>query len=610
MSDPLEAYIASKDPLGDYLASKAAPDSPELDAIGPDSFLRKDTFRPSPQHRRLANTGPMDDVRASLKSNPVRSIPDALAEPVLSTLDRATLGGFRAALRADQEFAGNPIARAVDALPVIGPLIGKRGGETARTLEEGIDEYRSQNPTLSQYTDMPAYFTKGPAALGEGAAELTGQAARALGPTFARAASGMGPASRAAARVGAQSGLTSGAASAMTALSEGAGPEETAQRAGEGTLVGSGLGAGMAAPTAFTGLLADAIINSHGGKARQFLENHGVEVGPGTPGRGGPMDSMVTRGTSDEAIGRQAEVSAKRGLDMLNEEKKAVLGTLGRRIGNIESTPAAAQLQDVSEIVQNMRAAMEELDTTPQARAALGDLVTSIKAKQGQGFNADTDPYLLSEADVNKLRRQLDRYAKTGQSTDAALSPLKSAAGETRAMVDEGPFAEANKDYAKESKHYQHSRKLLGINERPRTPEETQTATNKVKNLITRRGQNTVTAGGQEERLAEFEARHPDIGEEFARPEILRKRADIGFHIFPEHGGLIDRVGPHGAMLLHAIAGLGTGIIPALALTNMPALQARLMYGPALAARAAEPMMLGEVPLVAAARAARREDRP
>jgi len=183
-------------------------------------------------------------------------------------------------------------------------------------------------------------------------------------------------------------------------------------------------------------------------------------------------------------------------------------------------------------------------------------------------------------------------------------------------MVDEGPYAEANADYARESRGYQKDRRLLGIAERNKAPEEPESAVNKVKHLITRRGQNTVTAGGQQDRLQRFENRHPDIGEEFIKPELLRKRADLAFHLLPQkHGGLIDRTGSTigGAAvaeaLMHAAnsghvdlskvaATFGLG----LTLQNMPAIQARLLYGPALAAQAAEPVLLNELPLLAAAR--------
>lgn len=582
-------------PKSDWTIVQPEPVGDSVEEGGPESFLHPDRFKPSPGRRPLKNTGSMADIRAQLAADKAATSPEAAdakgRAPIYSALDRASFGGLGQVMR-----LSNTINQATGKEPFY-----------ANDLD-AIERYRSENPTISQITDAPAYFTAPTA----GIARRADAAAVDLLERAPLAAREAIPGATALARV---IGGAGGAGAVMSGINEGvAGGSagDVARAMLHGGLDAATLGGGLAVGGRAAGGVGRAITESKGGKARQYLEKRGVEVGPGTPGRGGPMDTMVTRGAEDADIGQQAEASAKRGLEMLGEEKKAVLGGYGRRIGNIEQSPQAAQLRDVSDIVTNMRDAMNELDTSPQARAALGDLLKSVEAKQGAGFNADVDNYMLSEADVNKLRRQLDRYAKTGTSVDASLSPLKSAAGEARVMVDEGPFAEANADYSKQSKYYQKSRRLLGINERPRTPDETQAATNKVKNLITRRGQNTVTAGGQKESLAEFEARHPDIAEEFARPEILRKRADISFSLLPKHGGLIDRL-THGHQNVAALmAGLthgATGLVPSLALMNMPAIQARLLYGPALAAQAAEPLLLGEIPQVAAARAAYGEDR-
>lgn len=557
---------------------------------GPESFLHPDKFKPSPQHRKFSNTGPIEQVRQDLdpRQVPEPSIENdigAAAAPLNSIADRATFGGYGAALRGAQK---------------LNELTGETGPTLASRTLEGIENYRGQHPTLSQYTDLPAYFAAPARAVAGGVERLLPQvdnlAARAARATLASGGTGA---------------VMGGTEAALRGEGLGEGVPD-ALRSGAAGLI---TGAAVAAPLSLSSLAARAVLGSKGGQARQFLEGKGVAVGPGTPGRGGPMDTMVTRGASDADIGHQAEVSAMKGLGMLNEEKKGVLGALGSRYGNIANTPEAAQLQDVSGIVANMKSAAEELDTSPMARAALNDLISSVHAKQGQGFNPDVDSYMLSETDVNKLRRSLDRYAKTGQSTDASLSPLKAAANETRGMVDEGPYAQANADYSKEAKHYQQSRKLLGINERPKTPEETKSAVNTVRHQIERPGQNTITAGGQTDKMRQFAERHPDIADEFARPEILRRRADISFHVLPQkHGGLIDRGGSMlgGAATLEALShAIGHGhfdlktaaAMAALGLTgqNMNAINARLLYGPAQEALHLERPLFEDVPLGGAA---------
>lgn len=560
---------------------------------GPESFLHPDKFKPSPQHRPLANTGSMEQVRSGLaaerakyQNSDARDLENALAVPN-SMVNTATLGAYGGALKTARE-----LEEAITG-------VDNPTSVAARSLS-GMERYHRDAPTVSSLTDVPAYFTRGPMAVAEGVSKSIPAASTALGRI---------------AHAGVTSGITSGLMGGTEAAFEGKDFVDTMRQAGESALAGNLLGVGTGAGATAIGKAAKSVIGSRGGQARQFLEGQGVEVGPTTPGRGPKIDTMANKGTTDAAIGQQAEVSAKRGLDMLKEEKGAVLGTLGRRYGRIAQTPEAQKLHDASDIVTNIQDALDDLDISPQAEQSLRSALEKVTKAQGKTFNPDVDPYLLSETELNKLKRRLDRAGKTGLSTDEATSPVRRAANQTREIVNEGPYAEANADYAKESKHYQQSRRLLGVNERPKTPEESKTAVNTVKNLITRRGQNTVTAGGQTDALTEFSGRHPDIGEELMRPEILRKRADLSFHLLPQkHGGLIDRTGSGigGLALVESLMhALGSGHVDlskaaaagglGLTMQNMPAIQGRLLYGPAQGALQLEPMFLEGVPLLQAA---------
>ncbi len=576
----------------DGFVPDAQPDSPELDAIGPRSFLHPDKFKPSPQHRKFAaNTGPIEPLLSGLEAearhhdNTLDSDLEHVAAPVNSLVDRATFGGYGAALHG--------ATRLNEATGTTGPTLA------SRTLE-GIDRYRQEAPTLSRYTDAPAYFAAPAKAIAGGVERLLPQVANPL----ARAA-------RATLASGGTGALMGGTEAAFNGEGLGEGAADAARAGAAGLLTG----AAVAAPLSLSSLAARAVIGSRGGQARQFLEGKGVEVGPGTPGRGGPMDTMETRGTSDADIGRQAEVSARKGIDMLNEEQRGVQGALGRRIGSIAESPEGAQLRDVSSLVANAEAALHEFGTNPQAKSAIEDFLATTRAKQGQHFNPDVDSYFLTESDLNAARRDLDTAARTGLSNAAQFHPLREAANEARSMVNEGPFKEANADFSLEARRYQKSRRLLGLAERNQKPEEPDAAVNKVKNLITRRGQNTVTSGGQEDRLRRFENRHPDIAEEFARPEILRKRADISLHLLPQrHGGLIDRTGSAigGAAALEALAHaasaghvdpskVAAAALLGLGTQNINAINARFLYGPAQEALRLERPLFEDVPLGGAA---------
>lgn len=499
--------------------------------------------------------------------------------------------------------SGTAVNSAIDrysfgALGAVGRLLGDPGG-----INEGIEGYRAANPVLSGVTDAPAYLAEGPVrALAEGVDRLVPQAASGIGKLARSATTG---------------GIGAGGTAALQSAVHGDEPKQIAKNAGEATLGGVGLGTGLG----LLGRAGTAVMGSRGGQARQFIEQHGGEVSPLSSGKGKPYEQMDVSGTTDADIGAQAASSAEKGLGMLNQEKKGVLRSLGGTMSRINASPEGQQPRDVSSLIPQIQDALGEIDIASATEGDLQGAMAKIAAKQKPGFNPDTDPYMLSEADLNKLRRRLDRSARTGTSNDAALGPLKNAANEARSMVDEGPYKDANARYAKESNSFRESRRLLGISERPRTPGEPKTAVDKVANLITRRGQNTVTAGKQEGDLAAFEQKHPEIGAELAKPGLLRKKADISFHVLPQrHGGLIDRTGSTvgAAATLDALAStmghghvspakLALGVAGGLTLQNLPAIQARMLYPGAKLAASGEAQKL--IPLFAAARAAQGDHR-
>jgi len=208
-----------------------------------------------------------------------------------------------------------------------------------------METYRGENPTLSSYTDMPAYFTKGYTALAEAASRAGGNLGR-----FATPGNPLGD----FLRVGTPAVAVSGIPAASQALSEGESPENVIDAGLSSAKAGLELMTPIAAAARLTGGVGRAVVRSRGGQARQFIERHGGEVGPTTPGRGGPFENMETLGTRDADIGLQGEVSARKGLGMLNEEQGAVQGVLGRRIGTIDNSPDAASLRDVSGLVAHM----------------------------------------------------------------------------------------------------------------------------------------------------------------------------------------------------------------------------------------------------------------
>lgn len=582
--DPLEDYLSSKgiDPLELYLQDKgeatpSQPVDPRRDPRrgmrpGGDGLLGPGSSAPETE------SGLATDVRGNNLLRAVRNAKkrekssreglEDVVGAVNSVADRYSFGLFGAAMRAG----------------------GKAGIPTMGEAGKSIDAYRESHPVLSQVTDAPAYIVEGPAqTLFQGAERLIPQ----VGNRLAQAG-----------RAGVTSSLTAAPIASVEAASRGASPTEALEAGGKAGLAGLAAGTTLGVGAGLAGAAARAVMGSKGAKAREFIESHGGEVSPGAVKLKGEYETM---GTTDADIGIQGAASAKKGLGMLETEEKAVKGAIGRKMGRIAQSPEAAKLVDVSDIVAKMREAVDDVATDPSVAAKLEDALAKVTKKQGSDFNPDVDNYFLTETDVNKLKRTLGRGGKVGQSTDEKLNPLREASGRARELVDDGPFAEANAEYAKESKHYQQSRRQLGITERPKTPEASRTTEDAIKNRIIRQGQNSVTAGKQEQDMAAFAAKHPEIAEEFVKPELLRKRADLSFHLGSHgHGGLTDRLLSGGgapaaalagtaAMMGHGAPGLGAYLLLQAAHNAQP-ITGRLLYRPAQAVDSSLPVFLSGIP--------------
>ena len=581
----------------------------------------------APQARRILGKLPKVNVGGPSLLGPGSTDNTPESQPSVPTRDLNLLRGARRAERQeatagqglrDASGAANGILNAAT-FGLYGSALRHTAGVVPGASEavSAMDEYHSAFPHLSQVTDAPGYIAGAPGQVAHAVEGMIPQAATALG------------------RVG-RAGLASGISSAITGGAEaatgGASPKEALLHAGRAGLAGLGAGAGLGAVGETVSGAARAVINSRGGKARQFIEERGGTVSPGSVDLKG---DFVTDGTTDADIGQQASASARQGLHILNEQQQAERTSAGRRIGRTYNSQTAGQLRDVTDVVARMQDAAEDIGTAPETRAALLDEIKAITRKQGADFNGDTDNYFLTEGDLNRLKRSLDRFAKTGTSTHEKLVPLAQSANQVRSMVNEGPFAGPNAEYARVSRRHNFERRLLGLKENPTNADglvdveggdasgEARTVEDMLKNRITRKGQNTVTAGGQRDDLATLSRRRPEVAAELDKPELLRKRADISFSLLPkQHGGLIERGGSGlGALALleaasHAVghghggvAGALGGLAGGLALQNLPAIQARLLYGPALSALATEPLLLQDIPLLAAARGAHPEER-
>lgn len=575
--DPLAQYLEDKghaaaapaaDPLADYLAQKG-----------------QSSAAPAPLHinkeKLLANVQRVkrkaDEEQAPTAAQTADEAAATGAGGVLSIADRASFGGLSALLRAAKK---------------VNELTGETGPTLASRSLQSINDYRGNLPTVSQYTDMPAYFMA-PTQAVAGGIESALPVATKLGTRAARSV--------------AASGLTGAALAGNEAALRGEGLEEGGRHMLEGGAGGALMGSAVAAPVSVASMAADALLGSRGAAARRFLESRGVPVSLTSSGRSGHITDADIGAAS-----QRADTSVKEGLEQYRHDvaTKPYVAELGK-----VSPAEANQLVDVTGIFANMAKAAQHPSTRPEVAAELQrqmDMMT-------KNYVPGSGPIMMTQDYLNGLRRSLGEAAKF-DSMEPKLSPIKRAFADAKALVDQGPYAEANRRFTEGTNDAQESLDMLDLR---RTKNRNNPIAGNLRVTSQRRGQNTVTAGADQERLDvdAFRAKHPGLALELDEPQILRHAADLNFKVLPSmHGGLIERSGS-AAMGAAALEGLyhlaahghvsptqlAASALLGLGARNMTPIAGRALYNPAMGTQALTPQLLGSVPLVGAARAAQQE---
>ncbi len=541
----------------------------EAEEGGPESFLDPKKFKPSKGQRKFKNqTGPIEQVREDIRHEktlyPTESA-DIIAAPGLSMLDRASLGGLTGTMR-----LSNRINEAAGREPLF-----------QRSLD-AIEGYRGNSPTLSRYTDIGGYLTGGPQAIATSVERAIPQVAGAL-PNIARATVASGAAG----------GLTAGAESATRGDDTAEFLRETGRGAAGGALVGAPLSIG----STLIGKAAQAVLNSKGAKAREYLT-----------ARGKPLTAPDT---SDAAIGasaQRADDAVKEGLTAYRNEvasepyqqaieRVKANDVIRQRLG---LEPEATKLVDVTPIFHDMIQSYY----TPGLDAGTAAFLKRELEIMEQRFMRPDGTVKMTQEGVNQLRRGFSGNVDFNRTDNPQA--LVSAYGAAKKIVDQGPFAEANRLFSEGDKNYRESLDMLNLRKTNRRDQPIQ---GNLRVAAQRQGQNTVTAGADTERLDRdaFAQKHPELAARLEEPEILRNQGDLKFNLLPpSHGGLIERLAAPAGLGAAAVAqGFGhgasgvAGLLAALALQNKTAIAGRLLYDPAIEARLAAQMMLGAVPQVA-----------
>lgn len=312
------------------------------------------------------------------------------------------------------------------------------------------------------------------------------------------------------------------------------------------------------------------VAKTRGAKAAQFLEEH-----PEAAKRVSKMPA------DDRLIGvasREAAENIESGIRRIDRATRKQ--PYAEAKAQVDASVEASTPRDISHIVQDMKNAAYDLETPRMARAALTEEIGLVERyRQGQD-----GPVMIPERQLNGLRRTLMELGGVG-TTDAPgprEAPLRRAAFMAKEMVDQGPYAELNRNYAEGSEAVITRRKQLGLKKRPSKDREVEIK--KIKLGLERYGQNTKTAGG-DTKLDEFLRENPEFAEDIALPEAARARAELTPRLTPKHGGLIERtVGAHlgpATALLAAAQGGTPGVLGAtgiMAAQNATPIAGRLLY--------------------------------
>jgi hypothetical protein len=493
---------------------KSRPTDSRQPVVPPDEVSAADLARPSTAEANLARNYTRAERRGAAYGDNLRDT----ATLVGDAFDAASVGAYRR--------ARNMISGAV-------------APEATRAAQATEDQFNAEHPLTANAAAGTGYLLPGgaPVRLAEG---ITA-GVRALGPRAIALGLGSRPVVGAA-----TAALDSGALRAAEDVTQGAPIDASlAKRAGQAALIGGGLGFAGGAIGASGSYLTDKL---SGNPARALIQKYGGEVTAASPGRGGAFEEpLIAQGinksgsVTDAGIGQTARAAAARVRGTLNEEAKA----LGRQHSQaVEQARGSGQLEgkyDVTDVYENLRKmAQDDVRYPATARAtidreALGPL---------SQFRDEAGRVTMTADQVNGLRKKLDGLAKFETPTGVVRDPVMAdVAGQLRDVEAQTPFQPINERYAQGASELRQAHRALNVGNRMRTGKADDAAEKTITDLVTRRGQNTVTAGKYETpELAALAARRPSLQLPLDSAALLRARGRMQFVGGGGHGGLIQQL--------------------------------------------------------------------
>jgi hypothetical protein len=402
-------------------------------------------------------------------------------------------------------------------------------------------------------------------------------------------------------RAAAASGLTGGLSSGTQRGVEGGDIRQTTEAAGEGAAVGAAFGAGMA------GLERGgrAILNSAGGRARALIERYGGRVGPTNSGSGGAFDDeLAGLPANDRGIGEAAQRSGRRVMettDRLHQER--VAQPYQAEKAAIDAGPGQRPV-DVDDVHQALMQVYQSPRLTTGQRGAIRSEIDSLNQRF---LRPQLGVRVMTEQQLNDYKTMLNNLSRAGQAGTHTIpeAELGHVARLVRNKVNQGPYRDLNARYAEGAEERSDVRAALGLG--PKESRNEAADATRVRNVIMRQTQDTVTGGATTMDLPQLRQRYPELQRDLDLPELLAAKSDLQFRAGGNgHGGLINRLPPGlglGASAAMAMSHQGpVSLVPLaaeFAARNSGPIAGRLAYRPAQAAEGIG--AAGQNPLIQAA---------
>lgn len=439
-----------------------------------------------------------------------------------NAVDAATLGYYRKARNA------------------VGNVVAPEATASAQAMEQ-----EAESEPVGQFVGGMGrgvgYLTGAPSLLAKGVSTGLRAATNAAPKAIGRV---LGARPVAGAVTGGATGATLGGSEAAA---QGGDMEEIKRAALASGIGGAFIGGGIGTVAAAGGKIADKLAQN---PRAQLIERHGGKISPSSPGEGGAFDDPLISGglsergkVTDAGIGKTARAAARQVRESLNTENKAGVGIHKAKVNKLREDGALEGQHDVTSLAEQAQKMADDIENfTADTRSKVSSEILPVLEK----YKREDGSYLATPDQLNALRKKIVKVAnfqtRDGVVKDKDIGRLARVAKD---LVGETALAEPNAEAAARVKSLQKAHRGLNIqgNSRSSTAPDDMAAEKTLTDLITRRGQNTVTAGKYETpELAEAVAQRPELQLPLDSAALLRARGAMQFFGGGKHGGLIERL--------------------------------------------------------------------